>query len=73
MIMKNYQTISGTELRNILDKGEEIPEWFSYPEVAEELKKSRPPLNKRGFYNIFHWAFWFWKIYNCKWIINKVS
>ena len=45
---EDYQTISGTELRNILDKGDEIPEWFSYPEVAKELKKSRPPLNKRG-------------------------
>ncbi len=47
--IENYQTISGTELRNILDKGDQIPEWFSYPEVAEELKKSRPPLNERGF------------------------
>ena len=46
---ENYQTISGTELRDILDKGDQIPEWFSYPEVAKELKKSRPPLNKRGF------------------------
>ena len=41
---EDYKTISGTELRNILDKGDEIPEWFSYPEVAKELKKSRPPL-----------------------------
>ena len=46
---EDYQTISGTELRNILDKGDQIPEWFSYSEVAEELKKSRPPLNERGF------------------------
>jgi len=46
---ENYQTISGTELRNILDKGGEIPEWFSYPKVAKELKKSRPPLDQRGF------------------------
>ena len=46
---EDYQTISGTELRNILEKGNQIPEWFSYPEVAEELKKSRPPLNERGF------------------------
>ena len=44
-----YETISGTELRNILDKGEEIPNWFTYPEVALELKISRPPLYKRGF------------------------
>ena len=43
-----FLTISGTELRSILDKGENIPDWFTYPEVANELKKSRPPLNKRG-------------------------
>ena len=46
---EDYKTISGTELRNILDKGDEIPAWFSYPEVAKELKKSRPPLDRRGF------------------------
>ena len=45
---EDYQTISGTELRSILDKGDEIPEWFSFPEVSKELKKSRPPLNERG-------------------------
>ena len=45
----DYKTISGTELRDILDRGEDIPEWFSYPEVAVELKKSRPPLSQRGF------------------------
>jgi sulfate adenylyltransferase len=42
-------SISGTELRRRLDKGLEIPEWFSYPEVVEELRETKPPLNKRGF------------------------
>jgi len=42
-------TISGTELRRRLQEDEEIPEWFSYPEVVQELKQSFPPLNKRGF------------------------
>lgn len=42
-------SISGTELRRRLDKGLEIPEWFSYPEVVEELRVTRPSLNKRGF------------------------
>ena len=46
---EEYKTISGTELRKILDKGDEIPDWFTYPEVAKELKKSRPPLQERGF------------------------
>ena len=45
----DYKTISGTELRQILDSGENIPEWFSYPEVSLELQRSRPPLTKRGF------------------------
>ncbi len=44
-----YRTLSGTQLREILDQGEEIPEWFSFPEVADELKKSSPPLHRRGF------------------------
>lgn len=41
--------ISGTELRRRLEKGLEIPEWFSFPEVVEELRASHPPLNERGF------------------------
>jgi sulfate adenylyltransferase len=41
--------ISGTELRRRLDKGLEIPEWFSYPEVVAELQKAQKPLSKRGF------------------------
>ena len=45
----NYKTVSGTELRNLLDKGKEIPNWFTYTEVANELQKSRPPVSKRGF------------------------
>jgi sulfate adenylyltransferase len=41
--------ISGTELRRRLDKGLELPEWFSYSEVVEELHKAQPPLTQRGF------------------------
>ena len=44
-----YKTVSGTELRNLLDKGKEIPNWFTYNEVANELQKSHPPASKRGF------------------------
>jgi sulfate adenylyltransferase len=32
-----------------LDLDQEIPDWFSYSDVLEELKKSRPPLKQRGF------------------------
>ena len=44
----NFKTISGTELRSLLDQGKGIPSWFTYPEVAKELERSIPPLNKRG-------------------------
>ena len=53
---EKYLTISGTELRNLLDTGEDIPDWFTYPEVVRELKRSRPPLNMRGL-TIFSQAF----------------
>jgi len=43
-----FKTISGTELRQLLDAGQGIPEWFSYKEVAQELEESRPPLTERG-------------------------
>ena len=45
----NYKTVSGTELRNYLDDGKDIPDWFTYKEVAKELQNSRPPISKRGF------------------------
>jgi sulfate adenylyltransferase len=41
--------ISGTDLRNKLRTGEEIPEWFSYPEVVAILRESNPPRFKQGF------------------------
>jgi sulfate adenylyltransferase len=40
--------ISGTELRDRLNGGREIPSWFTYPEVARELRKSYPPRHKQG-------------------------
>lgn len=42
-------TVSGTELRVLLDKGGDVPDWFSYPDVVEELRKQRPAMSKRGF------------------------
>ncbi|KAG7664551.1 MET3 [[Candida] subhashii] len=41
--------ISGTELRNRLRTGEEIPSWFSYPEVVSILRDTNPPRSKQGF------------------------
>lgn len=44
--------LSGTELRDRLESGAEIPEWFSYPSVIRELRKSYPAMGERGF-NIY--------------------
>jgi len=41
--------ISGTEFRRRLGDGLEIPDWFSYPKVVAELRKSYPPRHKQGF------------------------
>src|SRR5881296_1955695 len=40
--------ISGTELRQRLNEGRHLPEWFTYPEVASELHRSFPPRHKQG-------------------------
>jgi sulfate adenylyltransferase len=40
--------LSGTELRNRLNDGRDIPSWFTYPEVATELRRSFPPRHKQG-------------------------
>jgi sulfate adenylyltransferase len=42
-------SISGTELRERLARGAGIPEWFTFPEVAEELRKTHPPRTRQGF------------------------
>jgi sulfate adenylyltransferase len=41
-------TISGTEFRRRLREGLEIPAWFSWPEVVEELRRSHVPRNRQG-------------------------
>jgi sulfate adenylyltransferase len=42
-------TISGTELRRRLSDGREIPAWFTFPEVAKELRRSYPSRHLQGF------------------------
>ena len=42
-------SISGTELRERLAGGREIPGWFTFPEVAKELQRTHPPRHKQGF------------------------
>jgi sulfate adenylyltransferase len=41
--------ISGTELRRRLAQGRDIPSWFTFPDVAAELRRSYPPRAQQGF------------------------
>ncbi len=47
------KTLSGTELRSLLRSGLEIPDWFTFEEVIEELQNAYPPRHKQGF-TVFH-------------------
>ncbi len=40
--------ISGTDLRDRLALGKDIPEWFTFSDVAAELRKSHPPRHRQG-------------------------
>jgi len=42
-------SLSGTEFRRRLQEGLDIPEWFSYPSVVEELRRAHPPKHQQGF------------------------
>jgi sulfate adenylyltransferase len=41
--------LHASEVRRRLDDGREIPEWFTYPSVARELKLRHPVRSARGF------------------------
>ncbi|MGH9118463.1 MAG: bifunctional sulfate adenylyltransferase/adenylylsulfate kinase [Acidimicrobiales bacterium] len=41
-------TISGTELRARLARGDEIPDWFTFGPVAAELRRSHPARQHQG-------------------------
>ncbi|HFD86268.1 MAG TPA: adenylyl-sulfate kinase, partial [Gammaproteobacteria bacterium] len=44
-----HNHLSMEELRRRLDRGLEIPDWFSPPEIIEEIRKARPPRYQQGF------------------------
>jgi sulfate adenylyltransferase len=46
-------TVSGTELRDHLASGRDLPTWFTFPEVEEELRRSQPPRRSQGFTVLF--------------------
>jgi len=48
----DFLSISGTELRDKLASGDEIPDWFTYPEVVEELRRTSKPRDRQG-YTVF--------------------
>ena len=43
------KTLSGTELRERLANGRDIPSWFSFSEVVKELRVTYPPRSRQGF------------------------
>jgi sulfate adenylyltransferase len=45
---KKIKQISGTELRNALETGSDLPAWYTFPEVYTELKKTHKPAKDRG-------------------------
>ena len=46
---ENVLTISGTEFRQRLENGDDIPDWFSYPDIVDELRLVYPLQKDRGF------------------------
>ena len=40
--------LSGTALRQRLAEGNDVPSWFTFPDVAEELRRSHPPRERQG-------------------------
>ncbi|MBW1799998.1 MAG: bifunctional sulfate adenylyltransferase/adenylylsulfate kinase [Deltaproteobacteria bacterium] len=46
---EEHKNLSGTELIELVRTGREIPEWFTFPEVIEELRRAYPPRTRQGF------------------------
>jgi sulfate adenylyltransferase len=40
--------LSGTEQRRLLQTGQEIPSWFTFPAVVDVLRETHPPRSKQG-------------------------
>ncbi len=43
------RTLTDTEFRRRMQEGLDIPEWYSYPEILDELSKIYPPRHMQGF------------------------
>jgi sulfate adenylyltransferase len=46
--------LSGTQQRKILQEGKELPDWFTFPLVKQELQENFLPLHKQGFCVYFY-------------------
>ena len=46
---KRVLNLSGTELRKRLATGDDIPDWFSFPGIVRELRRTHPPRSEQGF------------------------
>ena len=44
-----YLEYTDAQLKKDFSAGEEVPEWFSFPEVLRHLRKVYPPKSKQGF------------------------
>ena len=42
-------SLSGSDIRQRLRRGRNIPEWMTFPEALEELQKAYPPPGRQGF------------------------
>jgi sulfate adenylyltransferase len=43
------RTFAAADERRLLDRGERLPEWYTFPAIAEELAHRYPPAPRRGF------------------------
>jgi sulfate adenylyltransferase len=43
------EDLSADQLGDLLDAGAAVPDWFTPPTVARELRRARPPRSERGF------------------------
>ncbi|MGA7277434.1 MAG: bifunctional sulfate adenylyltransferase/adenylylsulfate kinase [Desulfocapsaceae bacterium] len=46
---KKQKKISSAELQRRIVQGEQIPAWFAWPDMVEELQRAFPPKSKQGF------------------------
>jgi sulfate adenylyltransferase len=50
---ETVMNLSGSEFRRRLREGIDVPQWFSFPEVIEELRRSFPPRHRQGITILF--------------------